>query len=663
MSKSLVIVESPGKIKTIQKFLGPNFIIKASIGHIFEIDPSSKSVDKENNFEPEYTIIKGKKTVVDELKKLSKECETTYICSDPDREGEFIGWSIANFGLDKKAKIKRVTFHEITKSAIDKAFANPTDIDMDLVHAQQARAVLDRLVGYNVSPTLWRYVAKNTSAGRVQSIGLKIIVDRQQEIDDFKVEEYWTITGDFNSPKNEIFTANYSTQEKPTNEKNVNEIIDSIKTIKRWSIKEVSKSKKDRMPFPVFQTSTMQQFCSTNFNWNAKRTMNVAQSLYEKGLISYHRTDSVNISKEAIDEVRNIIMEKYGTKYLPSKPVIYKSKENAQEAHEGIRPTHFDMSLDQMQGLTTDEEFKLYEAIYSRFVACQMTKAEFNHTKVIISSDDNKHEFSINGQTMLFDGFMKVYFYSTTKENILPILEEKDIVDLKEIKSEQHFTKPPAQYNDASLIKTLEEKGIGRPSTYASIIETLKKRTYIEETKKAFVPTDLGKRVSTFLSKAFSELMNTNYTARIEEQLDEIANNKKVWNNVVGDFWTELEKQLTTAKGIGKAIKDDNTTDIDCPTCKKNKLVKRFGKFGPFYGCSGYRAKECNAMFKIGENEEPVLIERKEKKYIEGKTCSCGGRIILRTAHKSGKEFGGCEKFPKCKKIYTSDGELIESVK
>ena len=720
MPKYLLIVESPGKVKTIQKYLGDDYVVRASVGHCFEITQDDNAIDMKT-FVPTYSIIKGKEKVIAELKKLSKECEVTYISTDPDREGENIGWTIATLGLDKKAKIKRAAFHEITKTAIQKAIQNPTEINIDLVHAQQARAVLDRLVGFNVSPALWKYVASKTSAGRVQSIGLRIICDRQQEINAFKIEEFWTITGDFLSPKNIKFTANYLTKEKSKNKEETDKTIEEINKSKKWTIKEIIKSKKDRMPNPVFQTSTMQQFASTTFNWNAKKTMSVAQGLYEKGLITYHRTDCVNISKEAIEEVRKIIAG-YGDKYLPAKPVFYKSKENAQEAHEGIRPSHFDMTLDEVKGLTEDDQFKLYEAIYRGFVACQMTKAEIDHTKIVISSDDNKddnkHEFSITGQILRFDGFLKVYTYSASKETLLPQLDEKDVVKLEDVKGEQHFTKPPAQYNDASFIKTLVEKGIGRPSTYASIIETLKKRTYIEDTKKAYTLTELGSAVASFLIKAFPDLMNTNYTARIEEQLDEIANKKKLLGNVVGDFWSELEKAIQGAKAIGKALKAENETDILCPTCKKHNLIKRFskthesfygcagwshkkeececsaifnigpngeptakksnetdilcptckkhnlvkrsGKFGPFYGCAGYNVKECSAIFKIGENDEPILIERKEKRYVEGKKCKCGGNIIIRTAHKSKEEFGGCERWPKCKNVFTIDGELIE---
>jgi DNA topoisomerase-1 len=339
----LVIVESPGKIKTIQKFLGQDFTVRASVGHCYEIDPTdNNAIDIENGFKVKYSVIKGKKQIVDDLKKIAKGCELTYIATDPDREGENIGWSIATMCLDSKTKIKRISFHEITKSAIQNAIENPGEIDLNLVYAQRARAVLDRLVGYKVSPVLWRYVASKTSAGRVQSVGLRLIVDRQQEIDAFKIEEYWTIAGDFLSLRKDKFTANYSTKEKHKNKEETDNTLESINKVSKWIIKEISKVKRDRMPLPVFQTSTLQQFCSTTFGWPAKKTMSAAQSVYEAGLITYHRTDCTNISQEAITTAREIIKSQFGDKYLPEKPNVYKSKSNAQEAHEGIRPSHLE---------------------------------------------------------------------------------------------------------------------------------------------------------------------------------------------------------------------------------------------------------------------------------------------------------------------------------
>ena len=653
-------MESPGKIRTIQNFLGNNYIVKASVGHCYEINPAEDSIDIANNFKTVYSIIKGKKSIVNELKQLSREADTCFIATDPDREGEAIGWHIAHRALDKKANIRRISFQEITKSAVLNALKNPGELNDDLFNAQQARSVLDRLVGYKVSPFLWRYVAKKTSAGRVQSIGLKFIVERQAEIDAFVPEEYWSILGSFITPDKEEFSSNYQPKKKLTNKTDTDTILSLIKKVEKWIAEKVTKTEKKRSPYPVFQTSTLQQACSAIFHWPAKTTMNHAQKLYEKGLITYHRTDSVSISKEAISAVRKLIGDNLGKEYLPKNPIFYRSKKTAQEAHEGIRPAHLEHTLDHVKGLTTDIEYKLYELIFKRFLACQMCNAIFDNTKIEILSDDRKHLFTTTGQILRFDGFLRVWSYSSTTDTILPEVNMGDELDLRFVKSSQHFTKPPTSYNDASLVKTLEEKNIGRPSTYASIIETLKRRKYIEVEKKVFRPTDLGKRVCDFLIKAFPELMNPNYTARIEEQLDDIAQNKKVWQNVVEKFWTELEKYLKASKEVGKKIREDNITDILCPACKEHYLVIRFGRYGKFYGCKGFAKKKCDAMFQIGKDGEPVEVKKKEKKYIKNKTCECGGKLIIRKARKSGNEFGGCEKYPKCKKIYSLDGEIIK---
>lgn len=660
MSKSLVIVESPGKIRTVQKYLGPNYLVKASVGHCYEISPDENSIDIDNNFKIKYAVSKGKSSVVNELKLLSKKSDIVYIATDCDREGEAIGWHIAKRAVDKKTKVKRIRFQEITKSALQKAINNPEELDEHLFNAQQARTVVDRLVGYKVSPFLWRYVASKTSAGRVQSIGLKFICDRQKEIDDFKIEEFWTIDGTFLNLKKKKFNAGYVLKKKLKNKKQTDEVIKEIKKEKDWIVSKVEKSKKTRPPFPVFQTSTLQQFCASVFGWPAKRTMQIAQALYERGLITYHRTDSVNISKEAISHVRDHIQASYGNEYLPSKPIVYKSKSTAQEAHEGIRPTHIKESLEKTKNELVSEQSKLYEAIWRRFVACQMTNAEFDYTKVTINS--REHTFSVTGQILNFDGFLKVYTYSVSKDSILPKINEGEKLKLENVEGKQHFTKPPPQYSDASLVKTLEEKGIGRPSTYASIIERLKKRKYVED-GKIFTPTELGKKVCEFLVKTFPELMNPNYTARVESELDDIAANKKVWQDVVEIFWKELEKHLKEGKEIGRDFRKSNVTEILCPKCKSNNLVKRFGRYGPFYGCNGFSSGECKAMFKIGENDQPVEIVRKEREYVEGKKCSCGGRLVIRESKKKGTKFAGCEKFPKCRQIYTTEGELIERKK
>ena len=661
----LCIVESPGKVNTIQKYLGPEFRVKASIGHCFQIEPKDGAIDIENNYEPHYVIIPKKKAVVDEIKKIAKTASDIYICTDADREGENIGYSIAKFGL-KNLDVKRATFQEITKTAVLAAINNPRKIDMNMVFAQKARSVLDFLVGFKVSPVLWRKVCKGTSAGRVQSIGLKIIVERQKEINNFKTEEYWDIAGQFSTIKNQLFVASYKSEEKLVNEEQVNKILDTINKAKQWSITSLSKTKKKRSPQPLFTTSSLQQFCSNSFGWDGKHTMSIAQKLYEgfsiagkesTGLITYHRTDSVNISNEAIENVRQHI-SKIGSKYLPLQPRIFKSKASAQEAHEGIRPAHLEFSLDDVRASVDDNEFKLYEAIYYKFISCQMTDAEFDSVKVIIDSDNNQ-TFTANGQTLAFDGYLKCWPYSDIKEEILPSFNEKEKVTLTKVDGSQHFTKPPACFNTASLVKTLEEQGIGRPSTYATIVDTLIKRGYVDKNGKAFIPTELGTRISDFLVVSFPELMNPNYTARIEGELDEIAEHGKVWYEVVDSFFKELSKRLSVSKEMQS--QKGETTEIVCPVCKKFNLVKRFSKYGPCYGCDGYKSKECHATFKIGADGEPLLQVKKEVKYLEGVVCDkCGAPIAIRKGIKSGKEFGGCSTFPKCRRMFNMDGSPME---
>jgi len=670
MSK-LFIVESPNKIKTIQKFVGSDFILKATVGHCFQIDPSDEAIDLEDNYKPTYIAIPKKKKVISDIKDAAEDADICYIATDPDREGEAIGWHVAKNVIKNSCPIKRISFQEITKTAVQHALKNPRDLDTNLFNAQQARAVLDRLVGYKVSPVLWRKVCKGTSAGRVQSIGLRLIVERQEEIDKFVPEEYWDITGTFITKKSEEFQGTYKPSEKLTNEDQVKPILASIGKVKGWILEDATKARKKRSPQPVFNTSSLQQFCSSTFGWDGKKTMRVAQSLYEgasiggnerTGLITYHRTDSLNISQEALDNVREFIDNKIGSKYLSPSPRKFKSKQSAQEAHEGIRPSHLEFSLQEIRRAVEDDEYKLYEAIYYRFVSCQMADAEFDVTKLTICSNDNKHTFVSNGQVMVFDGFLKYWPYGSAKDEALPNLKISDQLTLKDPKANQHFTKPPAAYNTASLVKTMEENGIGRPSTYATIVSTLLDRGYVEKNGKAFVPTDLGKKVSQYLIANFPEIMNMNYTARIEDELDKIASHGKVWHKVVDSFFKELRKRLEASRDSA-SMKEKTESEFTCPVCNKNKLIKLFGKFGPFYGCSGYLLKgkeKCKAIFKIGPNDEPVEKPQKEVKYIENVKCDkCGSPIVIRKGHKSGKEFGGCSKWPKCRGIFSLDGTPI----
>jgi DNA topoisomerase-1 len=666
----LVIVESPGKIKTIQGILGSDYRVVASFGHCFQISPKNNAIDIKNNYEPEYIVIPKKKSVIKEIKDLAARAEVCYIASDADREGEAIGWHIAK-AIKNTCPVKRILFREITKTAVLAGLNSPGKLDENKFYSQQARSVLDFLVGFKVSPVLWSKVCRGTSAGRVQSIGLEIIVERQREIDKFKPEEYWDITGNFSTKAKEDFSATYKAEEKLISEAQVKDIITSINCAKQWNVKSLVKASKTRSPQQIFTTSTLQQFCSSSFGWDGKKTMKLAQSLYEgfavgghetTGLITYHRTDSVNISTEAITAVRDFIQKDAGKKYLPAQPKVFKSKGNAQEAHEGIRPAHLEFNLKDIRSAIPEDECKLYEAIFYRFVSCQAVDAEFDVVKATIISDNNT--FVANGQTLSFDGFLKYWPYSTTKDEMLPVMNEKDIVILKDFKGNQHFTKPPASFNTASFIKFLDEKGIGRPSTYATIVDTLLKRGYVIKDAKAFKPTELGNKICDFLLQAFPELMNTNYTARMETELDEIAEENKVWYTVVDGFYKELSRRISDAKVVEKSA---GITDIECPACHKHKLVKRFSRFGQFYGCEGYKDKgddQCKATFKIDADGQPVEKIKKEVRYIEDCVCDkCGSKIVIRTGIKSGKEFGGCSGFPKCRRMFSLDGKPIEFAK
>jgi DNA topoisomerase-1 len=658
----LVIVESPAKIKKIQKFLGPGYIVKASMGHCFEIDPKDKNaIDTANNFEPKYIVSAKKKKTVTEIKDAAKKCSTCYIASDPDREGEAIGWHLAEFVIKQNCVIKRATFHEITKSAVLAAFSNTTNLNEDMYHAQQARAVLDRLVGYGVSPVLWRKVCKGTSAGRVQSIGLKFISDRQAEIDKFVPEEYWEIEGLFYTKSKEELKCAYIHKGKISNEKDAKDTVASINKVSSWGVDSIEQSEKKRSPAPPFSTSTMQQFAASYLGWPGKKTMSVAQKLYENGSLTYHRTDSLNISKEAMELVRDHVKNNIGQTYLPSSPNYYKTKnKSAQEAHECIRPTDLGCTS---TNLGPDED-KLYDVIYKRFVSSQMTAAVFDTTKITVMGD--KHEFSVSGQTLKFDGYLKVWTYGSSKEETLPSVKKSEAVSLNKVIPTQHFTKPPAAFNDASIVKTMEEHGVGRPSTYASIIDTLLFREYVTRENKAFKPTELGVMVCNYLTANFPELMDTGYTSRVESKLDEIAEGKEVWYNTVGSFYNELTKRITAAQA-GKSFKESEETEIVCPECGKHKLVIRRGKYGKFYGCAGYLEKgknKCKGMFKISDDGTP-LIKEKPKALVtpSGETVmcdKCGSVVVVRKSTKTGKDFGGCSKYPACKRLYDLEGKPIE---
>jgi DNA topoisomerase-1 len=665
----LIIVESPGKIKKIQHYIGSGFIVKASVGHCYEIDKEENAIDIKNNFEPKYVISPKKTSVIKELKEAAKKCDTIYICTDNDREGSAIGWHLTFFALkDLKSKIKRAKFNEITKPAILYAISNPIKIEDEehMYHSQQARAVLDRLVGYGVSKVLWRKVCKGTSAGRVQSVSLKLIVERQKEIDAFKPEEYWDIEGLFVTTKSDEFKANYVKDGKITNEKDAKNIVASVLGESNWIIDQLDSGTKKRSPFPPFSTSTLQQFAATIFSWPGKKTMSIAQSLYEAGKISYHRTDSFNISEDALKASRDYINQTHGGKYLPSTAKFYKTKSaNTQEAHECIRPTDLSFTSAMGNGALDPDQAKLYEAIYRRFVSCQMTDAEFDMKKATIIGSSKKNKFSATGQTMKFDGFLREWTYSSAKEESLPDMKEKEALKLKEVTPSQHFTKPPAAFNDASLIKTLDESGVGRPSTYAGIIDTLVARGYVTREGKAFKAAELGILVCDYLKGAFKNLMDIGYTSRIEESLDKIAEGKDIWHVVVGDFYKELDVDIKKAIA-GSSMKQAQDTNIKCPLCGKFNLVLRNSRFGKFYGCKGFLEKgkdKCKATFKVAPDGSPI---QKVVNYLKDSSgaiikCDlCGSKVVIRRGKKSGKEFGGCGGYPSCKRAFFMDGTPID---
>jgi DNA topoisomerase-1 len=668
----LIIVESPAKIRTIQGFLGGEYKLAASMGHIYRIIPKDSSIDIKNNYEPTYEVIPEKTKVVSELKLTAKKAEIIYIASDPDREGEAIGYDILHRVLkDVKCPIKRITFNSITKSAVLAALKNPRDIDLNLYHAQQARSVLDMLVGFRVSRVLFSKIMRGLSAGRVQSIGLELIVNRQKEIDAFIKEEYWDIVGKFQTKDHKSFTAMYNSKEKLTNGEQTKKIAADIEKEPKWEIESINKDTKSRSPTPLFHTSSLQQFCYSAWGWDNKKTMSVAQKLYEgfpvgnnpsTGLISYMRTDSFNIDPESLKNVRDMIQNKYGSTYISSTPRYYKSKNKAEQSgHTGILCPHLDYTPSIVKTSIPVDEAKLYEAIYNRFVACQMSDATFDTSKVTIKSGSAKHIFTANGQTMKFDGYLKVWIYSTAKEEVLPVLKEKEEVFLESLDPQQHWTQGPPRMNPASLTKEMEASGVGRPSTYVSVIETIKKRQYAEIVDKAFVPTDLGKKVCAFLIPNFPELMDVEYTARIEDQLDDCAEGKIVWYKVVDEFYKELKKRLVASKDA-PSMRTNEATTILCPTCGKYNLVKKNGRYGNFYGCAGYAdKKKCKATFKIGPDGQPIIAPVVEKVYLEGVKCDkCGKKIVARKSKRTGKEFYACSGFPKCKRLFDAGGNHLE---
>ena len=645
MADKLVIVESPAKANTIKRFLGGSTKVLASMGHIRDLPKSKMGIDVEHDFEPEYINIRGKGILIKELKQEAKKAKKVYLATDPDREGEAIAWHLAYILSEDKEKMSRVTFNEITKTAVQKAIKNPRKIDTDLVDAQQARRVLDRIVGYKMSPVLWKKVKRGLSAGRVQSVAVKLIVDREEEIEKFIPEEYWNIYVDLlDEESKKTFEARfYGKNGKKLDihsKEETDKILEEIKKAK-YIIQEVKKGERKRTPAPPFTTSTMQQEASRKLGFTLKKTMSVAQGLYEGvkipekgivGLITYMRTDSTRISEEARSAAKEHIVKTYGEKYYENR--YYKTGKDSQDAHEGIRPTYSDLEPDVIKESLTKDQYKLYKLIYNRFMASQMSAAIFDTMAVTI--DANEYTFKANGQRLKFEGFMKLYVEGTDQkeqeiEGMLPELKEKQEVKLEKINPKQSFTEPPPRYTEASLVKALEEKGIGRPSTYSPTITTILERRYIEKEQKQLIPTELGKIVNKLLTENFGDVINVEFTAKIENEFDEIAEGKEPWKKMIREFYGPFEKEIEKVeKELEHVELVEEVSDVPCEKCGR-MMVYKYGRYGKFLACPGY--PEC-------KNTKPII------ETIDVPCPKCGGKIQVRKT-KRRRNYYICENNPK----------------
>ncbi len=644
MADKLIIVESPAKANTIKKFLGGSTKVVASMGHIRDLPKSKMGIDIEHDFEPEYINIRGKGDLIKTLKKDAKQAKTVYLATDPDREGEAIAWHLATLLQDEAKNITRVTFNEITKTAVQKAIKQPRDIDINLVDAQQARRVLDRIVGYKISPVLWKKVKRGLSAGRVQSVAVKLIVDREDEIEKFIPEEYWNIYAKLQDKENKKeFEAHFfgkdGKKQEIHSQEEVNEILKNIKNAK-YKVTEVKKGERKRTPAPPFTTSTMQQEASRKLGFTLKKTMSIAQGLYEGvkipeqgtvGLITYMRTDSTRISEEARKVAKEEITKIYGEEYYENR--YYKTGKDAQDAHEGIRPTYINIAPDSIRDYLTPDQFKLYRLIYNRFMASQMKPAIFDTMAVTIKAND--YDFKANGQNLKFKGFMTLYVEGTDgkeekDEGMLPELKENQEVDLKELEPKQSFTEPPPRYTEASLVKALEEKGIGRPSTYSPTITTILERRYIEKEQKQLYPTELGKIVNKLLTENFADVINIEFTAKIESQFDEIAEGKEEWKKMIREFYGPFEEELEKVeKELEHVELVEEVSDVQCEKCGR-MMVYKYGRYGKFLACPGY--PEC-------KNAKPII------ETIDVPCPKCGGKVQIKKTRKR-RTFYVCENNP-----------------
>ncbi len=644
MGQNLVIVESPAKAKTISKYLGKNYTVEASMGHVRDLPKSKLGVDIEDNFNPKYITIRGKGELIAKLKKAAKKADKIYLATDPDREGEAISWHLANILKISEDDTCRIVFNEITKSAVKESIKEARKINLNLVDAQQARRVLDRLVGYEISPILWKNVKWGLSAGRVQSAALKLICDKEEEIKAFEPKEYWTVDCILKKERKKfpIKLTKYENKKlEIKTEEEANKIIKDLEE-NDYKVHKVKKGSRLKNPLPPFTTSTLQQEASKKLNFMTKRTMSIAQALYEGvevkgygtvGLITYMRTDSVRVSEEAQGKAVDFIKQNYGEEYIPKVPRIYKGKKNIQDAHEAIRPSHIDITPEIAKSSLSAEQYKLYSLIWKRFIASQMSSCSLNTNSIDIINGE--YLFKASGSTIKFDGFMKVYDYTTEDDEndvTLPILEEGEILSSVSVEGKQHFTQPPARYTEASFVKLLEEKGIGRPSTYVPTISTLLSREYVSREKKNLIPTELGFIVNNIMSDYFKQIVDVDFTADMERKLDYIEEGSEEWKGVVGEFFTPLKVAIDKAeKEISKVVIEDKVSDVPCDKCGRMMVIKR-GRYGTFLACPGY--PECH-------NAKPIVEE------LEVPCPKCGGKILAKRS-KKGKKFFGCSNYPNC---------------
>ncbi len=640
MVKAIVIVESPAKVKTINKFLGKNFKVLSSMGHLVDLPKSSLGVDIDGGFTPKFIVVRSKQKILSKLKKDSAKAKEIYFATDPDREGEAIGWNLVEHIGDGK-KIHRVTFQEITKDAVLEAFKHPREFDKKKIDAQIARRILDRIVGYKISPILWKKVGSRLSAGRVQSVALRIIVERERQIQAFVPVEYWEIEIKLQKQGlTHILTASLEkiddAKKEINNEAEANDIVEKIKK-ENFIITEISRRQVKRKALPPLITSTLQQEAFNRFKFNASKTMMIAQQLYEGidlgggervGIITYMRTDSFNISKDAIEKVRRLIVDEYGDKYLPTKPNRYKSKKSAQQAHEAIRPTDVLRKPEDIKKYLTSDQYYIYELIWRRFVSSQMTPAVYEYRKMEITAD--KYTFTASGSTLLFDGFLSISKDITEEENgeDFSHYDKGDRLVLKDVIPTQHFTRPPARYSEASLVKTLEEEGIGRPSTYASIIQTLVMRNYVVRERGYFTPTELGILINDLLVEYFSKIMDIGFTSKMEEELDLIEEGRMDYVSLLNEFYKPFKAELDYAEK--NIVKTENYVDRHCPKCGRQMVVK-WGRKGKFLSCSGFPECKFAQAFSLG---------------IKCPNEGCDGELVERKSRRG--IFYGCSKYPEC---------------